>query len=210
MSLMNDDELRATLSRHDPAAGRQVEAASSPRARAHWERIMSTPVDQRVPASPATAPARLRRRLAVAITAAVLAAAGVGAAIAVRSGEPERAPEAARELALTLPDGGAAQSCAMFDVALLGQMPVAFQGTAVAVADTSVVLRVDRWFRGGEGGATTVRLSSPGSQVSETVEFTQGQAYLVSAQEGHVNVCGYTGPLTPELLGYFEKAFGTR
>jgi hypothetical protein len=109
-----------------------------------------------------------------------------------------------------MPDTSAASDCAMFDVAVLRRMPVAFQGTAVEVADTSVVLTVDRWFRGGPDGVTTVRVAKPGPNVSEGVEFTAGKSYLVSAQDGSVSVCGYTGELTPELLAYFTEAFGTR
>jgi hypothetical protein len=39
-------------------------------------------------------------------------------------------------------------------------------------------------------------------------EFTVGQDYLVSASEGGVSVCGFTGPASPELQAAYDQAFG--
>jgi hypothetical protein len=141
-----------------------------------------------------------------------VAVAGVGTAITISSGTPDGSGQSAavQPMALRMPDTSVVASCAIFDVAFLARVPVAFQGTAVDVADTSVVLRVDRWFRGGPEGVTTVRVSRPGPESSEGVEFTTGKTYLVSAQDGAVHVCGYTGELTPELLNLYNQAFGTR
>jgi hypothetical protein len=216
MSRMNDDELRAALSRRDPAAGQPVDAASSPQARALWERTMSTPVDQHgtlpttVPVTRVTVPSRPRRRLVFALAAAVLTAGGVGAGITLGTQAPDQAPQAAQVMSLQVPDGSLAPACAEFDLAFLQGMPVAFQGEVVEVGDTSAVLKVDRWFRGGQDDVTTVRVSKPGPEMAEGVEMTQGKTYLVSAQDGFVNICGYTGELTPDLLASFEEAFGTR
>lgn len=213
MSRMNDDELRAALSRRDPAVGQPVDAASGPQARALWERTMNTPVDQHAtpsttdPAARAAVPSRPRRRLAFGLAAAVLATSAVGAAIALGPLTPDPAPPAAQVMALQAPASGVSEACAMFDVAFLQGMPVAFQAEAVEVSDTSAVLKVDRWFRGGEDGVTTVRVSKPGPEVSESVEMTEGKTYLVSARDGIVSSCGYTGELTPDLLASFEEAF---
>lgn len=171
---------------------------------------MTTPVDEH----PATT-AKPRRRVVFALAAAVLVVlAGVGTAIALNSRTADRFTNTvtleAEGMDLRMPDTSAAASCAMFDVAFLRRTQVALQGTAVDVADTKVVLSVDRWFRGGSDRVTTVQLSRPGPNVSEGVDFTAGKTYLVSAQDGSVNVCGYTGELTPELLGYYHQAFGTR
>lgn len=215
MSRMNDDQLRALLSRRDPAAGPPADAASGT-ARALWEQIMTTPVDERIStAARPAAGARPRRRLVFALAAAALVAvAGVGTAVTIGSSAPGRpdqsvavAPPAARQLALGMPDTSVASACAEFDLAFLRRMPVALQGTAVEVADTSVVLRVDRWFRGGSADTTTVRVSRPGPAVSEGVDFTAGRTYLVSAQDGTVSGCGYTGELTDDLLAAYDKAF---
>lgn len=216
MSRMNDDELRAALSRRDPAADQPVDAASGPQARALWERTMNTPVDQHAtpsttgPAARGAVPSRQRRRLVLGLAAAVLATSAVGAAIVLGPLTPDPAPPAAQVMALQAPAGDVSQACMVFDVAFLQEMPVAFQAEAVDVSDTSAVLKVDRWFRGGEDGVTTVRVSKPGPEVSESVAMTEGKTYLVSAQDGFVSSCGYTGELTPDLLASFEEAFGTR
>jgi hypothetical protein len=115
-----------------------------------------------------------------------------------------------RPLALRLPDTGAASSCAMFDVAFLRRMPVAFQGTAIEVKDTSVLLRVQHWFRGEQDAVSTVLVSRPGPTSSDGVDFTAGKTYLVSAQDGMVNSCGYTGEMSPDLLALFNEAFGAQ
>lgn len=216
MSRMNDDELRAALSRRDPAAGQPVDAASSPQARALWERTMSTPIDQHTTpptTDSVTRPAvasRPRRRLVFALAAAVLATSGVGATIALGPLAPDQTPQAAQVMTLQMPDGSLSSACAEFDLAFLQGMPVAFQGEVVEVGDTSAVLQVDRWFHGGQDGVTTVRVSKPGPEMAEGVDMTQGKTYLVSAQDGFVSSCGYTGELTPDLLASFEEAFGTR
>jgi len=33
-----------------------------------------------------------------------------------------------------------------------------------------------------------------------------GQKYLITAAEGNVNFCGYSGPATPELTAAFDAA----
>ncbi|WP_189667841.1 hypothetical protein [Promicromonospora soli] len=176
---------------------------------------MSTPVDHHrtpttVPVTRAAVPSRPRRRVVFALAAAVLVTSGVGTTIALGPLAPERTPQAAQVMTLQLPDGSLAPACAEFELAFLQGMPVAFQGEVVDVGDTSAVLKVDRWFRGGQDDVTTVRVSKPGPEMSEGVEMTQGKTYLVSAQDGFVNSCGYTGELTPDLLASFEEAFGTR
>jgi hypothetical protein len=41
------------------------------------------------------------------------------------------------------------------------------------------------------------------------VEFADGQTYLVTATDGTVNGCGYSGLATPELQSAFDSAFGS-
>jgi hypothetical protein len=143
---MNDDQLRAVLRRHDPAAGQPAVAASGT-ARALWEQTMATPVTP--------TPARSRRRFTLALAAAALAVlAGAGTAVTIGL----RAPDRPDQLALRVPDSANA-SCAMFDPEFLRRVPVAFQGTAVEVAGGSTVLHVDHWFSGGREGVTTVSIT---------------------------------------------------
>jgi hypothetical protein len=200
MNRMTDDQLRAALRRRDPAAGQPADVASGTD-RALWEQTMSTAV----PTTDAAAPARSRRRLTFALAAAALAVlAGVGTAVAVGS----RTPDGPQQMVLQMPDSSVAAACTELDIASLRDMQVALQGTAVEVTDASVVLRVDRWFRGGRDGVTTVRLSRLEPGISDGgFEFTAGKTYLVAASQGRVNGCGYTDELNAELLGYYEQAF---
>ena len=203
MRQLNDDQLRDVLRRRDPAAGQPAVAASGT-ARALWEQTMAAPADEQASTTGTAAPVRSRRRLTFALAAATLAVlAGVGTAVAIGLRTPDR-PD---QLALRMPDSVNA-SCAVFDLGFLRQVPVAFQGTAVEVAGSSTVLHVDRWFRGGRDGVTTVRITreAPGAADGD-VEFTTGKTYLVSAQDGFVHGCGYSGELNPELLSYYDEAF---
>jgi len=39
------------------------------------------------------------------------------------------------------------------------------------------------------------------------VTFEPGQQYLITATDGVVNYCGFSGPATPELQALFDQAF---
>ena len=39
-------------------------------------------------------------------------------------------------------------------------------------------------------------------------DFVEGERYLITAAEGSVNFCGYSGPADPTLTAAFEDAFG--
>jgi hypothetical protein len=39
------------------------------------------------------------------------------------------------------------------------------------------------------------------------IPFEVGDRYLISAQSGNVNYCGFSGQSTPELRAGFEAAF---
>ena len=38
-------------------------------------------------------------------------------------------------------------------------------------------------------------------------EFVVGEQYLITAAEGNVNFCGYSGVATPEMTAAFDAAF---
>ena len=66
---------------------------------------------------------------------------------------------------------------------------------------------MDHWYRGGSADLVTVE-NLGGSVALDGVEFVAGDDYLVTATDGVVNVCGFSGPATPELEASFEEAFG--
>jgi hypothetical protein len=209
MTDMSDDELRTRLSRLDPAtAGVPVDPVTSSRARSLMERAMTTPVQTPTPSEPDEL-ARRRRPWLLAVGAALVLVALVGGAVLLGGGDGADRSQDPAPLALELPPADAAMSCIMFDVAFLADMPVAFAGTVTAIEDGQVSVDVDRWYRGGE--AEQVTIAVPGEQTSaalDGVDFRTGDRYLITATDGTVNGCGFSGPATPELESAYAEAFG--
>ena len=200
-----DDELRARLARLDPAGALPVEPASGSRAAEQMERAMQT-----LEPPSATDSRRLTpRRLALAGGATLAAAAAVTAGVLVWGEDPVVPVAEPTTLTLALPASDATASCLPFEVRYLADMSPAFAGTAVEVGEEHVVLDVDRWYAGGD--ADQVRLEAPGGAAAQAlgygVDFEEGQRYLVTAANGTVNGCGYSGPATPELERAFDTAF---
>jgi hypothetical protein len=143
-----------------------------------------------------------------AAAAVVLVLAGVTGAVML-AGHEDPPAAAPTTMELSLPDSGVMSSCIQYSVELLAQMPTAFAGTVTEVDQDSVVLDVDRWYRGGD--ADTVELvNRTGPMTSiDGVEFTQGTRYLVTAgEEGAVSTCGFTTEWNPQMAADFETAFG--
>lgn len=147
---------------------------------------------------------RSNRRLVLALVA-VLAVAVVVVVVMSLSDDPEAA--AGPPLELSLGEDPSMAMCLAFDVAELAKLPVAFEGTATEVDGDQVTLDVDRWFEGGD--AERVRLTAPGGMVALIggIDFVEGEQYLITATDGTVNYCGFSGPATPELRAAFEEAF---
>ena len=202
--MSEQDDLRVRLARLDPAPP-TLDLVESPRAPELLERIMATPV--LTPTGPsAPLPARRRAVLAWAAAAAVLAAGAATTGIALRGDRPSTA--APTTLALKLPGSNVMSSCIQFDVSILKGMSPAFAGTVTAVDDTQVTLDVDHWYTGGSADTVTLALA-PGetSAALDGIAFENGKRYLVTAAEGNVNGCGYTGLATPDLEASFAEAF---
>ena len=196
---MTDDDLHARLARRDPVRRPDV-AAYLARPADPWELAMNAVENDLARPRPVLATLAVAASLAVVVGGAVLAARPSG------PGAPAPAPTT---LALSVPDPLAMSSCVMFDVDFLKDMPVAFAGTATAVSDGSVTLTVDHWYRGGDAGVVTVTTPSGDTVALDgAVAFEQGGHYLVTATDGVVNGCGFSGPATAELESAFEEAFG--
>jgi len=100
-------------------------------------------------------------------------------------------------------------SCLAFDPEILADMPVAFEGTVTAVDGDQVTLDVDQWFKGGDAGEVIVTAPQGLEALIGGISFEEGEQYLVSASQGQVNYCGFSGEATPELRAGFEAAFGS-
>ncbi|UOY02180.1 hypothetical protein [Blastococcus sp. PRF04-17] len=127
----------------------------------------------------------------------------------LRGGDGPGADREPAPLALELPAADAAMSCVMFDVAFLAQMPVAFAGTVTGIEDGQVSLDVDRWYRGGTAERVTIAVPPEQSSAAlDGVDFRTGERYLITATDGTVNGCGFSGPANPELESAYDEAFG--
>lgn len=188
---MNDDRLRARLRAADPAAG--LDPLPGTRCSALLDRTAA------VPAAP-----RLHRRT-VLVGALAAAAVAVTAVVLLLPRPP------APVLALTQPASDLTSICAPlseFAVTALQGSEVAFQGTVVREEEGVVVVRPERFFRGGPAGEVRVRTDAAGGAALDGAVLRTGQQVLVAASDGQVAPCGLSAAESPELLRYYERAFG--
>jgi hypothetical protein len=195
------EELRARIGRLDPGRDRPVRSHDEPASRQQLERIM-TIAPQRAPER------RTSRRLAIAAAAAAVVVVALvgGFLVAGDDDDGGGADVAAVELQAGASDVTA--SCLPVDAAVLADMPVAFKGTVESAEGDTVTLAVDAWYAGGE--SDTVRITAPQGleALIGGVEFAVGEQYLVSATDGVVNYCGFSGPATADLQAVYDAAFG--
>ena len=118
-------------------------------------------------------------------------------------------PEAEAPMELTAGGGDTMASCLAFDQNVLADMPVAFEGTAKNVEGERVTLEVDRWFTGGDPDEVVLVAPAGLEALIGGINFEEGEQYLISATDGQVNYCGYSGPATADLEAGFEQAFGS-
>lgn len=160
--------------------------------------------------TPTLEPSPVQRRSGffprLAVAAAVLAAVFVVGTI-VLSGDGEPDQVAGPALELTAGPHDALASCLAFDVATLATMPVAFEGTVTAAAGEQVTLDVDTWFAGGDSQQVLITAPAGLEALIGGVDFAVGEQYLITATDGTVNYCGYSGPATPDFRAAFQQAF---
>jgi hypothetical protein len=208
--MIDDDELRARLSQIDPLpASVPVDPFTSLVAQDLLERIMATEINSKSPKNTDKfwrKPGVLTGLAAAVITLAIVA-------ISVTSGGPATPTKAKTTVALKVAGGGtstSSASCIQFSVPFLREMSTAFGGTVTKIDQGTVTLTVDHWFKGGTAEVVTLT-TLPGdanAAVSiDGVDFVQGKRYLVTATNGTVNSCGFTGEATPVLEKAFAEAF---
>ena len=203
------DDLRDRLRAADPAHGHRTSPSSPTSIRELMEKTMQ------ITDSQVTDTSNGRRRtplLAAAAAVTVLALGGAGVAGVLSRGEPDSPVASKPSVVLALPESNAMSSCMVFSVEVLAGMPTAFSGTVISAEKDAVLLRVDTWYRGANGGeGDTVALTNPQNAMTsiDGVVFAEGKRYLVTANEtGSVNTCGYTVPWSAEMAADFEAAFG--
>ncbi|MGD2042143.1 MAG: hypothetical protein PVJ28_00720, partial [Acidimicrobiia bacterium] len=100
-------------------------------------------------------------------------------------------------------------SCIMFSPEELDRVAeIAFAGRVAAVDGPTITLSVDTWYRGDDAVETVVLNAPQGMEaLIGGIPFAVGEEYLITAQGGSVNYCGFSGPATPEYREAFETAF---
>lgn len=201
------DELRERLAGIDPMhSGVPTEDVTTTSSRELLERIMSTPTIDKSEQNESPRPTR--RAWNWAFAAAAVTVVAIGAAI-VFNGNGNTPVAAGPPLELSAPADNPMASCIMFSVDELAKAPLAFEGTVTEVDGPVVTLTVDHWYKGGD--AETVVLNAPQGMEALIggIPFEVGGQFLISAYEGTVNYCGFSGPSTPELRSAFDQAFGS-
>ncbi len=209
--MTSDQELRARLQGIDPMrADAGVDSLRSSSTDEIKERIMQTINQLEAPRSRTRAHWHRWQVLSAAAAAALLLVVSVAVAGSLTGGDTGGGKGAAdpTTLALKVPSSSVMASCVGFQVEYLRDMPVAFAGTATSVDSDAVTLKVDRWYKGGTADQATVSRPDPQSSIAlDGVEFVEGKRYLVTATDGTVNGCGFSGEATPELEKAFAEAF---
>ena len=218
--MISEDELRARLSQLDPLPiSIPVDPYTSPRAQDILERVMTTQIPDRTQKN---TDQRWRKPALLTAAAATVIALGI-VAVGVTSGGPTTHTKVKTTLALKVANSGnSAASCVVFSIPFLRDAEMAFAGTVSAVSDSTVpthsdltvTLSVDHWYKGGSADVVTLTMMTshpltPTTRiwVEDGVELVQGKRYLVTATNGTVNGCGFTGEATPKLEKAFAEAF---
>jgi hypothetical protein len=110
-------------------------------------------------------------------------------------------------LVLTGGSGDPTASCLVFDVETLGDMSPAFGGTVVKLTESVATLEVDRWFTDGDAETVEIQFTPGFEALIGTPILEVGQRYLITATDGVVNGCGYSGVATADYEAAFEQAF---
>lgn len=193
------DEMRERLARLDPMRSDvSTESVTTPSSRKLLEEVMSTQVVEKKesPASP-------NRWLPAA--AALVVVAGVAAAFALGGGAPITAAE---PLALSAGQDDPMAMCIQFSVEELAKAPLAFEGTVVSVDGATVELEATNWYKGGDAERVVIEAPTGMEALIGGIPFSVGGDYLITANDGTVNYCGFSGPATPDLRASFQAAFG--
>lgn len=206
------DELRNRIRRIDPM-GPEVETRTVSESREMMEAVMSTPTNtkstdrrsERTVPTPRPAAATPGGSVAIARpiawVAAAMAIVVVAAVALLNSGGSAPLVLSAGESDPTL------MSCLPFSVDILDDMEVAFEGTVTSVDGDQLTLDVVTWYTGGDSERVEITAPLGMEALIGGIPFEVGGTYLVSATNGVVNYCGYTGVATPELRAAFEQAF---
>lgn len=151
-----------------------------------------------------------RRRIGAIVGGSVIAATAIVVALVWAGGDDAANGPSGEPLQLSTGPGEALASCLPFEVDILSTMSPAFAATVTARDGEAVTLQVDRWYTGDPGTDTIQLTASAGMEaLIGGLELAVGDQYLLTATDGTVNYCGYSGLATPEMTDAFERAFSS-
>jgi hypothetical protein len=142
--------------------------------------------------------------LVAAAAVVLIAAAGV---FALANHDVKHAPSAQPSVT-QLSVAPASGRCILANVGVLKAQTVAFRGTLTTLADGTATFAVSHWYRGGP--TDVAKVVAPQSLLRPLVEsarFKVGDDYLVSAHDGQVTACGYSGPASGPLASLYSQAY---
>ncbi len=211
----DDDQLRDQLRALDPAA-------SLPPAEPAWvarllEDTMSDDLDTDIPETRQTGVHERSRLTWLVAAAAVLLIAGVSAFALIQRATDDDVPAAGPSgepadpttvTSLSVPADAGSAKCAVPSAEILAQQGLAFDGVVDGVTDGMVTLTPTMFYAGEP--TDIVRVEAPPEALEGlllSVQFEVGERYLVSAADGQVSICGYSGAWSPDLEQLFVEAF---
>jgi hypothetical protein len=198
---MDDQELRRRMKAADPARTNSTPDSWLPDL---LEETITTARGPRV---------RRRRWQPMVAAAALVTAIGTGVVLSQDAQHAQDAQDPGTDrttVTLAMPEiGTSMSSCIQFDTRILADMTLAFSGTAADVADDTVTLQVDRWYRGGKADVVVLNHYDAQTASIDGIEFIEGSPYLITATNGTVNFCGYSTPWSQDMADKFQQAFGS-
>jgi hypothetical protein len=193
------------LRRSNPVDADELPSANLARIRARVQENVMT--DFQPDVAPNPQPRRLRFGIGVAGLTAMAAVALL--VFGPKGGAPAPSPS---DGGVGAGAGGGTAMCIRFDLELLAQQPIAFDGTVTAIDGESVTFAVGKWFRGpGDASVTLTQVGQGAGAVMEgiLVDFRVGDRYLVSGADGVVTGCGFSVPYDAAAAADWATAFGT-
>ncbi len=196
----DDEHLASRLRRLDPA--RNVAPLPEHRIEEIVMNSITTPDTAEQPHDAVERNARRRRLGIVAALAGAAAAAAIVTAVVVSQ------PAPGGTLALSLAEtDGIQTACIPIAPEWLAESEVAFEGRVTGIDGSTVTLEVLQQYSG-----EAVRTATIPQGTDDLIELTIGRlelggTYLISATDGVVMTCGFSGPSTPELKAVYEEAF---
>ena len=94
------------------------------------------------------------------------------------------------------------------NVEVLRLQTVAFDGVVRSITGGEATLEPTHLYAGEATDRSWCRPPTATAGAPGSVDFHEGERYLVAASDGRVTLCGFSGPYSEELAGLYQEAFG--